>query len=373
MLTTKEKLEKVLEYLINESDMDGNKKAEALLHEAFLDIAKEINNKMLAEDGDYYYEEEDDEEEEFNPGDEEDEIEAEEFYGEDEMSDDEEVVDDLNGDLEGELDDVADGEADIEDVADQVEDLDTRLAELEAEFAELQGMDSEEPVDDMGDDMGDLEGSEEDMGEFNPEMMDDEVEESIEESDDEEEVDESEEAELDETEEAELDEEDFNLYDELDEALVDELKTVPMHKTGQHGEAGSGKYASTEHNTKSPTLSHGVNERTKGAGPVDINAGADGRGRLTTHKGYNREESQKVDKLSKEDHQTRNKSTDETEKKSKEGDNSALLNSKSDGFGSDNPDSVISGKTKVHESRGQGKKRAATRQRKVTRKPRRKE
>ena len=38
--------------------MDGNKKAEALLHEAFLDIAKEINNKMLAEDGDYYYEEE---------------------------------------------------------------------------------------------------------------------------------------------------------------------------------------------------------------------------------------------------------------------------------------------------------------------------
>ena len=142
---TTQKLEQVLEYLVNEE----NDKATDLLHEVFVEKAKTIYSDLVESDADIEDDitEEADEDEEAveeaiggDPEEEfadaiasdEDEIEAEEMFSEEDF-DDEEAAEDLAGDLAPE----GDGEeADVEDAMMNVEDA---LTELKAAFAEMMG------------------------------------------------------------------------------------------------------------------------------------------------------------------------------------------------------------------------------------------
>ena len=91
------------------------------------------------------------------------------------------------------------------------------------------------------------------------------------------------------------------------------------------GEVGAGKFSKVEANTKSPIAK--APEAMFGAKPVKTGEGA-------TKSGFERETAPSAATLKgmKEDNR-RKKSTDETKSVSKEGDSSALLNKKGDGFG----------------------------------------
>ena len=147
---TTQKLEQVLEYLVNEE----NEKATDLLHEVFVEKAKTIYSDLVESDADI----EDDITEEAKDEDEEaveeaiggdpeerfadtieadaEEIDAEEMFSEEDL-DDEEAAEDLAGDMAPE----GDGEeVEVEDAMMNVEDA---LAELKAAFADMMGDDVE--------------------------------------------------------------------------------------------------------------------------------------------------------------------------------------------------------------------------------------
>lgn len=204
---TKSKLEKVLEHMVN-SEMSL---ANDLLHEHLIEAAREIYAEIAEEDDLAEAELELDEDEDLDEGyrdadrsgdfeDDistmEDEIEAEEYFGENGDDDEDEAFDDLEGEMGGdeldgefggdELDggefdggDELDGEVapegDIENAMVNVEDA---MDELKAVFAELVGDTGVE--DDMGDEVADeLGGDEIEFGGDEDELGDeDEVEES---------------------------------------------------------------------------------------------------------------------------------------------------------------------------------------------------
>ena len=162
-MTTREKLEKVLEFIINEE----NEKASDLLHDVFVEKARGIYEEIATED-EYLEEATEEEVEEAKSDDDKEDKEqvdeadiqdqfADEVETDSEMIDQEEVAEeDPIGDempMDDEMGD-AEGEDPVEDAFMNVEDA---LDELKAEFAQLMGdeepvdMDDEAPVDDMSD------------------------------------------------------------------------------------------------------------------------------------------------------------------------------------------------------------------------------
>ena len=167
-MTTREKLEKVLEFIINEE----NEKSGDLLHDVFVEKARGIYEEIATEDEEIEEATEEEVEEAKSDDDKEDKEQvdeadiqdqfADEVEVDSEMIDQEEVAEeDPMGDeipMDDEMGD-AESEDPVEDAFMNVEDA---LDELKAEFAQLMGdeepadMDDEAPVDDMSD-MGDAE------------------------------------------------------------------------------------------------------------------------------------------------------------------------------------------------------------------------
>lgn len=162
-MTTREKLEKVLEFIINEE----NEKASDLLHDVFVEKARGIYEEIATEDEEIEEATEEEVEEAKSDDDKEDKEQvdeadiqdqfADEVEVDSEMIDQEEVAEeDPMGDeipMDDEMGD-AESEDPVEDAFMNVEDA---LDELKAEFAQLMGdeepadMDDEAPVDDMSD------------------------------------------------------------------------------------------------------------------------------------------------------------------------------------------------------------------------------
>jgi hypothetical protein len=300
------KLEKVLEYLINNEEG----KAKELLHQVFIEKARSIHEDLINMDEEMEMDEVTcgDEGEDFRHDVEDsgeeldelaDEIEAEETMAEDEgldidMADD--AGDDMDmdmdvgdddgvmdmGDVDADVDADVDGETpDVEELADEMQDLEDALAELKAEFEKLEaGEESEEVADDEG--AEDFEAGEEE----------------------------------------EMDESWLAEFDDLDESVS--LEKVPA--VSGEGEVGSGKFAPTETNTKSPVGKAPTS--TMGAKPVKTGEGS-------VKSGFNKETAPSTKgQLPHTEDNRRKKSTDKTAKVSKEGDNSAKLNKgSSEGFG----------------------------------------
>ena len=169
-MTTREKLEKVLEFIINEE----NEKASDLLHDVFVEKARGIYEEIATEDEDLEEATEEEVEEAKSDDDKEDKEQvdeadiqdqfADEVETDSEMIDQEEVAEEDPMADELPMDDEmgdAEGEDPVEDAFMNVEDA---LDELKAEFAQLMG--DEEPMDDeMGDapvdDMSDMVDAEE--------------------------------------------------------------------------------------------------------------------------------------------------------------------------------------------------------------------
>ena len=161
-MTTREKLEKVLEFIINEE----NEKASDLLHDVFVEKARGIYEEIATEDEEIEEATEEEVEEAKSDDDKEDKEQvdeadiqdqfADEVEVDSEMIDQEEVAEEDPMADEMPMDDMGDeeGEDPVEDAFMNVEDA---LDELKAEFAQLMGdeepadMDDEAPVDDMSD------------------------------------------------------------------------------------------------------------------------------------------------------------------------------------------------------------------------------
>jgi len=189
-MSARERYIKVIESLVEGEDA----KASELLHEAFVEKAREIWNDLVEADEiveDEVAEEEleesfgDEEADDFidDIEEDEDEIEAEEAFGEadedmDDMDAEEELADgdDMDFDMDGETDEHEEEHEEIEDKLMSVEDA---LADLKAEFAKMMGDDAAE--DEMEEEVA-LEATEEEIEESADE---EEIEES---ADDEEET-----------------------------------------------------------------------------------------------------------------------------------------------------------------------------------------
>lgn len=320
------KLEKVLEYLINNEEG----KAKELLHQVFIEKARSIHENLInmdeememdeiacGDEGEDFRHDVEDSSEELDEL--ADEIEAEETMAEDEgldidMADDagDEVDVDMDmdmdmGDDEGVMDmgDVdadmgGDETPDVEELADEMQDLEDALAELKAEFEKLEAGEDAEEAGEEDFEAGE-EAGEEEAGE---EAADDE--EAADEEGDEEEMDESW----------------LSEFDDLDESVSLEKVAVPHGE----GEVGSGTFAKPEANTKSPVSKAPTS--VMGAKPVKTGEGP-------TKSGFNKETAPSTKgQLPHTEDNRRKKSTDKTAKVSKEGDNSAKLNkATSDGFG----------------------------------------
>lgn len=322
-------LEQVLELLINEE----HEEASNLLHTWFVGKSKEIHESLMQEDDDIL---EDERLQDIQ--DDKDEIESEEYFGEDDLGDEdsdvidgeEEVAgDEVEGDIDGEeaADDIAaelgaDDEAGEEAVEDKVEDLEAQLADLKAEFEKLMGGE-EEAAGEFGDDeAGDEFGGDEVVADLDEPAEESFAFESEEVSEDEEAVEESEE--VSEDEEVVSEDEDF---DDLTESF--ELEAVADPNLSGDKEVGDdGDKIAV--NDVSPIPQKKGADRVGGK-PVEIKA--------KEHKGYEREASPEVKSKPLLKNQVKNAKADLTSV-SKEGDKSAVLNKK-DGFGSDSPKSPI--------------------------------
>jgi len=326
------KLEKVLELLINENE----KQASALLHEWFVEKAREIHNQLVEEDDAVL-------------DDDADEVAAEQFY--EAGDEDEETTDDMDmGDAEMELDaDLEDGESEMDDDMDADEegegttvDLKAELGELEdelealkAEFEQLMADEEGEDHDmddDMGDDMGDdMYSDSEDMGDdeeaVEENIYDTEGEGSrpvqdfikpghgdmdgVYEGDDED----------DEDEEFKLDEDEFA---DLEESAMSLLSTVNAKNT--EAEIGTGASKKLAVNTDSPIPMHKVEDR-EGSRPVQRKS--------SEHNGFAMETppTTKTGNGSKKPSNVERKAKDPLTKVSREGNSSAKLNSVEGGEG----------------------------------------
>lgn len=169
-MTTREKLEKVLEFIINEE----NEKASDLLHDVFVEKARGIYEEIATEDEDLEEATEEEVEEAKSDDDKEDKEQvdeadiqdqfADEVETDSEMIDQEEVAEEDPMADELPMDDEMGDEAGEDPVEDAFMNVEDALDELKAEFAQLMG--DEEPMDDeMGDapvdDMSDMVDAEE--------------------------------------------------------------------------------------------------------------------------------------------------------------------------------------------------------------------
>ena len=138
-MSTREKLEQVLEMLVNED----NDKASELLHDVFVEKAKNIYAELVESDESV----EEDVTEEIGGDPEQDladdisadqeEIEAEEMFSEEDM-DDEEAAQDLEASMDV-ADDAGDGAEAEEEVKDAMMNVDDAMAELKTAFAAMTG------------------------------------------------------------------------------------------------------------------------------------------------------------------------------------------------------------------------------------------
>lgn len=276
-MSAQDRYTKIIESLVNGEEA----KASELLHEAFVEKAREIYSDLVEQD-DIVEDDVSEEELEEAIGDEEsgdfiddiesiesdeDEIEAEEMFGEDDDEDEMDAELELAGDDEAGAED---GEMDsVEDAMMNVEDA---LADLKAEFAAIMGNDSEEPADDMDMDMD---------GEEEPEMEEEYAFES--EESDEEELDEEAE-ELEEAADLKKVGADKRIHP-IDMPNGEDGKSSPVAgkndmggetiKTGAKGSEGSSKGLSDEH-----AKDMGVTHPGDGAGlkPENRGHGAEKKG-----------------------------------------------------------------------------------------------
>lgn len=301
-------LNQVLDLLISEDREQASK----LLHNWFVDMSKGIHESMMQEEDEVLEDERLQDIEDAK-----DDIESEEFYGEGELEDGDAPVDGDAGEeapVDGDVDAAAadlGGEMDAPEeqpVEDRVEDLEATLASLKAQFAELMGGAEDAPEGDVA-----------------PEASEDEGEEVQAEESLTFESEESEEEEKEEVEESLFDESDFL---DLDESFELEPVKNPTMTGGQEvGDAGS-KIAV---NDRSPLPQNKKGADRVGGKAVEIKA--------KEHKGYDRETPPAVKKMPLLKNQVTTHDADLTPV-SKEGDKSAMLNSKA-GFGSDSPKSPI--------------------------------
>lgn len=293
-------LNKVLEMLINEEQTE----ATGLLHEWFVETSKKVHEELMAEDNSLSQDIEDDQEA----------IESEEFYseaeGDDEVAGDAEEVaaDEVEGDDDlapgAEIEGPAEVDAEVS-LGDTIEDLEAVMARLKAEFAEITGdVAGEEPVADVDGDM-DMDGEEE--------LADESLT--------------FEAAEEDKDEDAEEVTESEDDFADLEESWNLEPVKDPNLNGGKEIGADGAKVSV---NDKSPLPEHDAEGRVGGAA-VEIKS--------DHHEGHEREASPEVKARPLLKNQVK-KSTDGRTKVSKEGDKSAMLNSKA-GFGADSPKSPI--------------------------------
>ena len=318
-------LNKVLEMLVNEEQTE----AAGLLHEWFVERSKQIHEELMTEDNSLSQDIEDDQEaiqsEEFYSEAEDDDVDAE--AGEEDLGTDadaEEAGDELEADADADM--VGGEELPAEgNIEDTIEDLEAVMARLKAEFAEITGAGAGDEVEgpemdgEFGDDavVGDeLEVEETVDGDvdagMNPDISErvrgyvdgitaESVEEEVTESEDD--------------------------FADLDESWVLEPVKDPNLSGGK--EIGAdGKKVSV--NDKSPLPEHDADKRVGGKA-VEIHS--------DHHEGHEREASPEVKARPLLKNQVK-KATDGRTKVSKEGDKSAMLNSKA-GFGSDSPKSPI--------------------------------
>ena len=327
------KLEKVLEYLINNQE-DA---AKELLHQVFIEKARSIHEELINMEDEEEMDENGDMGDHF--GDEvgqhsahldelSDEIDAEETMAETEddmdtadaegnLGDDmgsEDGMMDMGGDMDdmgsddmgGDMDDMDDmgseevggGMEKIESTMDELEDM---LASLKAQFEKLESGDDSEA--DMGGDMDDMGGEDMEDAEGDEGMEDAEGEEGMEDA---------------EGEEDEMDESWLAEFDDLEESVDMDKATIPSN-----AEVGAGKYAKAEANTKSPVATS--QKELFGAKPVVTGKGA-------AKSGYERETAPSSAQLAGVKDNRRKKATDGQSSVSKEGSGSSML-SKSQGEG----------------------------------------
>jgi len=185
-MTTREKLEQVLEYIINEE----SEKASDLLHDVFVEKARTVYEDLMGQDEDLEgYEEEINSEEIAEEGEDEDSMDME--MGMDDAEGD--VADDMAMDVDPEMD----GEEGPDEIESNFEKVEDAIEELRQSFQAILGGEMDEPegddMDDMGmdDEMGAMDSDEENMMdsvENEDENVDEEVE--LDEADDEEDLEE---------------------------------------------------------------------------------------------------------------------------------------------------------------------------------------
>ncbi len=254
------KLEKVLELLVNERE----KEASALLHEWFVERAREIHTKLVEE-----------EDLALSEDDLENEVDAEKFY----EGDDEVEIDSEEHGEEHEEENKED--ENVDEFENQLKDLQNDVEELKAEFEKLLAdieTETEEDSEDMDLDVDSEESTEEleDMNDSEEDLnSDDEIEEALgvygdpegEGSHDAEDfvepgMGDEDGVYEDEDEDFYMDEEDFDDLEESAMALLQNVKNQNIE-----GEVGAGKKVNT--NTKSPVPQHSSDERAGRATPLN--------------------------------------------------------------------------------------------------------
>lgn len=323
------KLEKVLEYLINNQE----DKAKELLHQVFIEKARSIHEELINMDEESLdnldmgadleadVEDSSDELKKLEA-----EIEAEETMAE--AEDDDMDVADAEMDLDDELsadDDMADMGDDMgsdEDEMDMDVDMDVDSGDMDTEVDV--DMDMEEP--EMDADMDSIESTmeklEDALAELKAEFEAIEAGKSNESSDEDEgEEAEGEEEADDEESEEEMDESWLNEFDDLEESVDLEKVSAP---TGD--EVGSGKFAKPDSSSKSPVGK--APTELMGAKPVAVKS--------SNASGYNREAAPSSQEM-KGTANRRKKATDGMKEVSKEGDNAAMLNKKIGAEGTKSP------------------------------------
>jgi len=253
-----------------------------------------------------------------------DSITSEEYYDVNDLADaenaaednaDEEEVeaaaDDLETDMGMDSDeleaDTEETEEDGEQIEDRLEDFEDQLDTLVAQFEELMGDVSTEADDvdnletDADADVEELEDTADDL------EMDTEEEDELEEGD----------LEIDIHHEDEDDD-----FDSITESIASDLEKISLSLDDDGKEVGTGK--SFDQNKATPIPMKPMAERGKGGKPVEIKSNG--------HKGFDRETAPDVKDTNAKFANSRKRSTDNTQRVSKEGDKSAELNKlKSDG------------------------------------------
>jgi hypothetical protein len=300
---------------------------DALLTEWFVGVGKEVYEQLMKEEDEAARNEIEQDQQE---------IEGEEFFGEDELGGEEGGEEAATGDLDATLDG-GDGAGEGEDVT--LQDLASDFEKLKAEFDALLSQEVGEPehagleseigrdVDGDGDISGEGEGEEVAVGgeeEVASAEGEDEGEEVKEAKEEEEEVEEA-----------------FNLDEFLDLEESFNLESVPNPKVAGNKEIADGGTFTV--NDKSPVVSKKGTDRAFAGKPVEVKS--------TQHKGYERETAPAVKQQTLLKNQVKN-SKDSLEPVKQGGDKGALLNS-GEGFGKENVVSPIgSGATDL---RGKGK------------------